>query len=389
MNEIRKKILFIRTPPYNINPNSYNIQQIGMGKAFCKRGFDFDFLTFKKGRKNEFVFYNDGKTIGRYIEVPRMKIFRTGVNLKICRKSFLEKYDLVIVQEYYQIMSFLVSRNHDNVCIYSGPYWNIFFTKTFSKIYDLIFKNKINKNIKTIYTKSFLANDYLKNKGYEHLVNLGVALDTSKYENVLVNTDTNKITSLMETSKCILYVGNINENKNVRFLLKVFNSLHEKDSELKLILIGKCCQGMKNRILGIENNDYLNRILNNYSSTLKNAVFQFENVSNTQLQFIYPKARVFVLPSKHEIFGMVMLESMYFGTPVVSSVNGGSTTLIRDGENGYIVNSFDAEIWAEKISLILYNDKIHSSFSGACIQKIKNDFNWEKLVDIIINNEGV
>lgn len=389
MSEINKKILFIRTPPYNINPNSYNIQQIGMGKAFCKRGFDFDFLTFKKGKKKEFIFYDDGKSVGKYIEVSRIRLLRTGINLQICKKSFLSNYDLIIVQEYYQIMSFLVSRNHSHVCIYSGPYWNMFFTKTFSKMYDLFFKNKINKNIKTIYTKSVLANNYLKDKGYEHLFNLGVALDTSKYENVLADTKTNEIVSLMETGKSILYIGNINENKNVNFLVKVFALLHRKDNNLKLILIGKCHQSVKNRIFNIENDNYLIRILSNYSDDLKKSVFHFENIYNSQLQYIYPKARVFVLPSKHEIFGMVMLESMYFGTPVVSSLNGGSSSLISDGENGYVLNNFDTDKWAEKISSIIYNDEKRSLFSQACTKKVRNDNNWEKLVDIIINNEGV
>ena len=54
-----KKVLFVRTPPYDINPNMYNVQQVGMGKAFCKLGYDFDFITFKKKNQKEFVFFEN------------------------------------------------------------------------------------------------------------------------------------------------------------------------------------------------------------------------------------------------------------------------------------------------------------------------------------------
>ena len=56
-----------------------------------------------------------------------------------------------------------------------------------------------------------------------------------------------------------------------------------------------------------------------------------------------------VFPSNYEIFGMVLLEAMYFDLPVMSSLNGGSDTLITDNIDGIIVNGFDSSVWASKI----------------------------------------
>ena len=50
-----RKILFVRTVPYEFNANTYNVQGFGLGKAFCKLGYDFDFIFQKKEIAN--IFY--------------------------------------------------------------------------------------------------------------------------------------------------------------------------------------------------------------------------------------------------------------------------------------------------------------------------------------------
>ena len=60
-----------------------------------------------------------------------------------------------------------------------------------------------------------------------------------------------------------------------------------------------------------------------------------------------------VMPSHYESFGMVALESMAMGTPVVASEVGGLAFLIRDGVNGFHVPSRDPESLAERIFTLL------------------------------------
>lgn len=55
------------------------------------------------------------------------------------------------------------------------------------------------------------------------------------------------------------------------------------------------------------------------------------------LSGVYNLADFFLLPTEYEIFGMVLLEAMYYKTVVLTTDNGGSSTLIDNGRNGYIL----------------------------------------------------
>lgn len=75
-----------------------------------------------------------------------------------------------------------------------------------------------------------------------------------------------------------------------------------------------------------------------------------------ELPFYYAAAEIVVMPSHYESFGMVALEAMATGTPVIASEVGGLAFLVQDGENGFHVPSRDPETLAERIYELLTND---------------------------------
>ena len=70
----------------------------------------------------------------------------------------------------------------------------------------------------------------------------------------------------------------------------------------------------------------------------------------------YAAAEMVVMPSHYESFGMVALEAMAMGTPVIASEVGGLAFLVRDGRNGFLVPSRDPEALAERIFTLLQDD---------------------------------
>ena len=82
---------------------------------------------------------------------------------------------------------------------------------------------------------------------------------------------------------------------------------------------------------------------------------------------------------------MVLLESMFFGMPTITSVNGGSDMMIEDGINGFIIPKFEAKLWAEKV-IKLSKDKVYCQKIGDAAHKtIVKKFTWDKLASQFIN----
>ena len=75
--------------------------------------------------------------------------------------------------------------------------------------------------------------------------------------------------------------------------------------------------------------------------------------SQDTLVYYYSAAEMVVMPSHYESFGMVALEAMACGTPVIGSDVGGLSFSVEDGFNGYLIPGQDPDALADKIALLL------------------------------------
>lgn len=368
-----KKILFVRTVPYEFNANTYNVQGFGLGKAFCRLGYDFDFLYFSKKGNSEYTLCEENGHKLRVISKPRIRLFRTGICMEICNREFLKQYDFVISCEYGQIMTYILSKISDNVVMYSGPYYNLFKLPFMSPIYDALFTKSINKNIMHKFVKSKLAKEFLENKGYTNVESIGVALDIERFDaDIDIQPETQKLMDYMKRNRCILYVGALSNRKNYPFLLEVYQKVHRDNSDVKFVMIGK---GEKH---------YVEKYRESITPDEWRGIYHLEKINNDQLKYIYPLAKAFLLPSKLEIFGMVLLEAMYLGAPVVTSWNGGSSTLIDGRNTGIIVKEFNSDQWKEAIQTYLDNDEYSEMVTHNAHDLIVTEYVWEALAKKIL-----
>lgn len=385
-----KNILLVRATPNDLDISAYNVQQVGIGKSLVNKGYNYDFITFKKNApRKETVFYEKDGCRAKCIELPRIRVLRWGINTDICKKEFLDKYDLIICQEYYQIETYLISRKSNRVAMYTGPYYNMFLPKWFSPIYDLLFTKRINSQIKHKFVKSVLANAFMEEKGYTGLTNVGVALDTSRFVDADILPETRELIDFMKTNKCLLYVGSLIERKNYPFLLETYKKMLQRDSEIKLVLIGKSKVSGVEKFLGKKDSEYAAKYDEKLTKKEKAGIYHLERLANPQLRYIYPLAKAFLLPSVLEIFGMVLLEAMYFGAPVVSSRNGGSLTLMADGKCGQIVDEFDIEKWCDAISKYLDDPQYAKDVVEAAMKKVKEEYTWDAITKTMLTTVGL
>lgn len=97
----------------------------------------------------------------------------------------------------------------------------------------------------------------------------------------------------------------------------------------------------------------------------------------------YAAAEMVVMPSHYESFGLVALEAMAMGTPVIASEVGGLAFLVKDGENGFHVPSRDPEALAERIFTLLTDRGCREQLGRAARQHAQK-YSWSIIVDKMI-----
>jgi D-inositol-3-phosphate glycosyltransferase len=103
------------------------------------------------------------------------------------------------------------------------------------------------------------------------------------------------------------------------------------------------------------------------------------------LAYYYSAAEMVVMPSHYESFGMVAIEAMACGTPVIASNVGGLSFSIEDGFNGYLVPGGDPKLMADKIILLLKHRPLRDQLGEQARAWVAR-YNWvdiaEELLDI-------
>jgi len=116
---------------------------------------------------------------------------------------------------------------------------------------------------------------------------------------------------------------------------------------------------------------------------LEGKVFFTGAVDQRELSLYYSAADVLALPSYYESFGLVALEAMACGTPIIASRVGGPKSFIKSGQNGYLVPWHCPEPYAQRLEILFNNPSLLNSMSDAAIRKAKT-MGWDKVTNKLI-----
>jgi len=154
----------------------------------------------------------------------------------------------------------------------------------------------------------------------------------------------------------LLCVSHLRKNKGQEYLLDALARMNRNDVRLKLV-------GM------IKEPEYFNYLIEKIDkNNLKDIVTIQGYCEADELENIYRDADIFVFPTLKEGFGMVLIEAMSFGLPIIASNVGGITDIIEDGVNGVLIEPASADAIASALTRMM-TDKGYSATLG------KNAFN--------------
>ncbi len=157
----------------------------------------------------------------------------------------------------------------------------------------------------------------------------------------------------------ILFVGRIEPLKGIDNLLKAIAQVVDRQPELAGLESseGLCVPIIGGEIDPIHEDEEMMRLQRLRERLGIGDVVTFMGSKNQDtLQYYYSAAEMVVMPSDYESFGMVALEAMACGTPVVASDVGGLAFLVKDGRTGYRVPAGDVEALAGRITHLLTDE---------------------------------
>ncbi len=170
--------------------------------------------------------------------------------------------------------------------------------------------------------------------------------------------DTNQATTHTTDVIC---VGRLSDpRKNIDHLLEAFSMVSEEHPGARLLLIG----GTEERVTPLRLAEL----------GIQDCVLDLGKVSDAELSAYYREAAVFALPSRQEGLGIVVLEAMAYGVPVVSTRCGGPEDHIVDDKTGFLVGKDDAEAMARAILRLLNDCELRKQMSQAAREHAEKMF---------------
>lgn len=169
-----------------------------------------------------------------------------------------------------------------------------------------------------------------------------------------------------DNEKIILFVGRLVYEKGIQHLIAAMPKILEKYHDSKLVIAGKggMIDELKAQVnaMGISNKVYFTGYLN-----------------SKQVVKMYKCADVAVFPSTYEPFGIVALEGMLSGTPVVVSDVGGLNEIVQHGENGMKSYAGNPNSLADSIVSLLYDPALCMKVAKNAKAKVRAEYNWQKI----------
>jgi len=169
----------------------------------------------------------------------------------------------------------------------------------------------------------------------------------------------------LEPYRLVLYVGGLHRIKGFHVLAKAANKILENNFDLRIVFVGEYDYVSKQEVLKEINKKNKGRII--FTGPLP---YEY-TISAIR------ECDILVVPSLWESCSYVALEGMAYGKAIVASKVGGMDELITDRKNGLLFTCGFSEVLAEKVELLLSNDKLRRNLGDAARLLIETSFTSE------------
>lgn len=353
------KIAIVQTVSFAVDLSHYNNQAIGQAKALVDLGHSVDYFAPFMNCANEYVKYESGDA--RLVCIPVKKIKLIGPIAyfpDLADRLIKNEYDVIQTGEDSHLMTPLLlkqAKKHTKAVtvMIQGMYRNFTGYKgVLQKLFDWWYGQIIRKNADLVYGKTPLAIEHLQTKGYRDVRLFPIGLDPIEaMDNAEIK---DAIVRFAEKYDYILaYVGALEKRRNPDFLVSLLERLRYEGNRVGLVVVGQ----------GYEfNQEY---------------VLHIPSLKNNQVHLVYKAATALLLPTSYEIYGMVVMEALRCGCPVISTPEAGPSFILESEILGFC-RPLDLSSWADALAQIIKNNDLEAKrFRSEYVIK---KFDWRTLM---------
>ncbi|OMF31772.1 glycosyl transferase family 1 [Paenibacillus sp. FSL H8-0548] len=180
----------------------------------------------------------------------------------------------------------------------------------------------------------------------------------------------------LSNKKVVLFMGRLIPLKGVHHLLNIVPQLAKNHPELVVVIVGSPFYGSHRKTSYARKLEHLGRKSPGY-------VRFVPYVPHSEVPGWMLAADVVVVPSgQREAFGLVNVEAMSCGVPVVATRAGGMKEIIRDGETGYLINEENIETeMRERLSQLLHDKQLRQMLGEHSRERVEQTFTWQHTAD--------
>lgn len=167
--------------------------------------------------------------------------------------------------------------------------------------------------------------------------------------------------------KYICTVAVLSPIKDIETLIEAFGQIRKQFPEFKLVIGGEglSLENLKSKAA---------------KEKLESAVIFTGRLSSSEVKEVMKDCYAFVLPSLSEGFGRVFIEAMAVGKPVIATRVGGVPEIVRDGENGFLIEPKDVNALVEKLRYLISNPSVATRMGEEGLKFVRRNFSNEKYI---------
>lgn len=309
----------------------YNLQEIGIAKELdklCEEVKVYKLVSSEQiykvekieGTKNAMITYMPSRAIGTN-GIPDVNLLDNSLDAYVCFSD-----TQIMFPKIYKWAA------KNNIKLF--PYVGVTASHSSNKIKETLINGLFRRNLRfykrcLCFVKTPSVQLFLKKNGVENVVVIPVGLDLSLTKSDYTEFDVKILREKYgydSQNKILLFIGRLIEEKNPLDMIEIFNTLVSKDEDYRLIMVGtgQLKSVVEKKIEALVLNEKIKLI---------------DRISNSDIWELYSIADCFINLNIQEIFGMAILEAMYYGCKVVAMEAPGPNLIIENGSSGFLVRN--------------------------------------------------